>query len=71
MELSQSCPHQWEKHHFMHLVSPDLNLTPLAEFLCFCRAQRSTKNVKKQQEVSDLNQDLQLASRMYWLVEIK
>ena len=28
-------------------LSPDLNLTPLAAFLRFCRAQRSAKNVKK------------------------
>ena len=46
----------------MYFASPDLNLTPLAAFLRFCRAQRknvkkTAKNVKKQQEVSDLNQD--------------
>ena len=44
----------------MVLSSPDLNLTPLAVFLRFF-AERSDaalgKNVKKQQEVSDLNQD--------------
>ena len=39
-----------------HMIpdSPDLNLTPLAAFFTFLR---SAKNVKKQQEVSDLNQD--------------
>ena len=70
-------------HFVMFGHSPDLNLTPLAAFLLFCRAQRGCvilnyeiirgtpvnisqmgqnlaalgKNVKKQQEVSDLNQD--------------
>ena len=41
-------------------ISPDLNLTPLAAFLRFLPSAarlRSAKNVKKQQEVSDLNQD--------------
>ena len=45
---------------FMFLPSPDLNLTPLAAFLRFlpsAASLRSAKNVKKQQEVSDLNQD--------------
>ena len=41
--------------------SPDLNLTPLAAFLRFLPSAASLaalgKNVKKQQEVSDLNQD--------------
>ena len=40
--------------------SPDLNLTPLAAFLRFlpsAASLHSAKNVKKQQEVSDLNQD--------------
>ena len=44
----------------IHELSPDLNLTPLAAFLRFCRVQRGAalgKNIKKQQEVSDLNQD--------------
>ena len=37
--------------------SPDLNLTPLAAFLRFLPSAALGKNVKKQQEVSDLNQD--------------
>ena len=37
-------------------TSPDLNLTPPAAFLRFCRAQRALGK-KKQQGVSDLNQD--------------
>ena len=44
----------------MAKTSPDLNLTPLAAFLRFLPSAarlRSAKNVKKQQEVSDLNQD--------------
>ena len=42
------------------MYSPDLNLTPLAAFLRGFFAGRIAalgKNVKKQQEVSDLNQD--------------
>ena len=43
------------------IPSPDLNLTPLAAFLRFLPSAASLaalgKNVKKQQEVSDLNQD--------------
>ena len=40
-------------------LSPDLNLTPVAAFFTFFAERKNAlgKNVKKQQEVSDLNQD--------------
>ena len=53
----------WREHVERDVKSsPDLNLTALAGFFCaFWRAQRVLaalgKNVKKQQEVSDLNWD--------------
>ena len=53
---------------FTAQTSPDLNLTPLAAFLRFLPSAALGKNVKKQQEVSDLNQDYAQTNLVVWMM---
>ena len=49
--------------------SPDLNLTPLAAFLLFCRALRSAKNIKKQDRGVRFKSGLSAGLRLVWDAE--